>query len=96
MFAYDIAHASSSGARLVFGLCPGSVATKLAMRFELEYVEAAHAAQGRRVVVVDAGEITDDIVPDLHEVIVSMCARLYGKRAAKNRAKKAMEAIECE
>ena len=56
MFAYDIAHACGSGARLVFGLCPGSVATKLAMRFGLEYVEAAHAAQGRRVVVIDAGK----------------------------------------
>jgi len=53
------------------------------MRFGLEYVEAALAAQGRRLV-------------DLHEVIVSMCARLYGKRAAKKRAKKAIEAIQCE
>ena len=39
--------------------------------------------------------ITDDMVGDLHEVIVSLCARLYGKRAAKNRGKKAMEAIRC-
>ena len=63
------------------------------MRFGFEYVEAALAAQGRRLVVLDGAEITDDIVRDLHEVIVSMCARLYGKRAAKNRAKKAIEAI---
>ena len=48
-------------------------------------------------VVVDGGERTDDIVRDLHEVIVSMCARLYGKGAVKNPAKRAaMEAIECE
>ena len=66
------------------------------MRFGLEYVEAALAAQGRRLVVLDGAEITDDIVRDLHEVIVSMCARLYGKRTAKNRAKKAIEAIQCE
>jgi len=66
------------------------------MRFGLEYVEATLAAQGRRVMVVDGSEITDDIVRDLHEVIVSMCARLYGKRAAKNRAKKAIEAMQCE
>jgi predicted site-specific integrase-resolvase len=66
------------------------------MRFGLEYVEAALAAQGRRVVVKDTGERTNDMVPDLHEVIVCMCARLCGERAAKNRAKKAMEAIECE
>jgi putative resolvase len=30
----------------------------------------------------------DDIVRDLHEVIVLLCARLYGKRSAKNRAKR--------
>jgi putative resolvase len=65
------------------------------MRFGFEYVEAALAAQGRRVVVIDGGEITDDIVGDLQEVIVSLCARLYGKRAAKNRAKKAIEAMQC-
>ena len=59
-------------------------------------MEAALAAQGRRVVVVDGGERTDDIARDLHEVIVFMCARLYGKRAGKNRARKAMEAIGCE
>ena len=66
------------------------------MRFGFEYVEAALAAQGRRVVVIDGAEITDDIVRDLHEVIVALCARLYGKKAAKNRAKKALEAMQCE
>jgi putative resolvase len=66
------------------------------MRFGFEYVEAALAAQGRRVVVIDAGELADEIVRDLQEVIVSMCARLYGKRSAKNRAKKAIEAMQCK
>lgn len=64
------------------------------MRFGFEYVEAALAAQRRRIVVTEAEEMTDDIVRDLHEVIVSMCARLYGKRSAKNRAKKALEAMQ--
>ena len=41
-------------------------------------------------------ELADDVVRDLHEVIVSMCARLYGKRSAKNRAKKAMDALSHE
>jgi predicted site-specific integrase-resolvase len=62
------------------------------MRFGIEYVEAALAAQGRKLIVVDPEEMKDDIVRDLHEVIVSLCARLYGKRSAKNRAKKAVEA----
>ncbi len=63
------------------------------MRFGFEYVESALAAQGRRILVIEPDEVADDIVRDLHEVIVSMCARLYGKRAATNRAKKAMEAL---
>jgi predicted site-specific integrase-resolvase len=63
------------------------------MRFGFEYVEAALAAQGRTIVVMGAEEITDDIVRDLHEVIVSVCARLYGKRSAKNRAQRALNAI---
>ena len=61
------------------------------MRFGLEYVEASLAAQGRKLLAVDPDEMMDDIVRDLHEVIVSLCARLYGKRSAKNRAKRAVE-----
>lgn len=63
------------------------------IRFGFEYVEAALAAQGRRIIVMEPDEMNDDIVRDLHEVIVSMCARLYGKRSAKNRAQKAMDAL---
>lgn len=66
------------------------------MRFGFEYVESALAAQGRKVLVMEAEEMTDDIVRDLHEVIVSMCARLYGKRSAKNRAQKALKALQEE
>jgi len=62
------------------------------MRFGIEYVEAALAAQGRKLMVVDTDEMKDDMVRDLHEVIVSLCARLYGKRSGKNRAKRAIEA----
>lgn len=63
------------------------------MRFGFEYVESTLAAQGRSVMVMEPTELADDVVRDLHEVIVSMCARLYGKRSAKNRAKKAMDAL---
>lgn len=63
------------------------------VRFGFEYLEAALAANGRKIVVIEQDEITDDIVRDLHEVIVSMCARLYGKRSAKNRAEKAIKVI---
>ncbi|MHB1512486.1 MAG: IS607 family transposase [Acidiferrobacter sp.] len=63
------------------------------MRFGFEYVEAALSAQGRRLIVVEPDEMTDDIVPDLHEVMVSMGARLYGKRSARNRVQKALNAL---
>lgn len=63
------------------------------VRFGFEYLEASLAAAGRKVVVVEEDETSDDIVRDLHEVIVSMCARLYGKKSAKNRAAQAIKAI---
>jgi predicted site-specific integrase-resolvase len=66
------------------------------MRFGFEYVEAALRAQGRRIAVVDSGEVKDDLVQDMIEVLTSFCARLYGRRSAKNKAKKALEAIQCE
>lgn len=42
--------------------------------------------------MVDAAEVDDDLVRDMTEVLTSMCARLYGKRAAGNRAKRALAA----
>lgn len=66
------------------------------MRFGFEYVEAVLAAQGRSLVVIDPAEVTDDLVRDLTDVLTSMCARLYGRRAAEHRAKRALEALQCE
>jgi predicted site-specific integrase-resolvase len=60
-------------------------------RFGAEYVEAALAAQGRRLVVVDPAEVDDDLVSDATELLTSLCARLYGRRSAANRAKRAVQ-----
>lgn len=68
-------------------------------RFGSEYAEAALASQGRELVAVDSAEVDDDLVRDTTEIRTSMCARLYGKRAAANRAKRAISAAavdECE
>jgi hypothetical protein len=51
---------------------------------------AVLAAHGRRLVVLDDGEVTDDLVRDMIEVLTSLCARLYGYRSARNRAGKAV------
>jgi len=63
------------------------------MRFGAEYVESALAAQGRKLIVMDPSEVKDDLVQDMIEVLTSFCARLYGRRSAKNKARKAIEAI---
>jgi putative resolvase len=61
-------------------------------RFGVEYVEAALAAEGRRLVVVEKRELDDDLVRDITEVLTSMCARLYGRRSARRRAERALQA----
>ncbi|WP_375735692.1 IS607 family transposase [Polymorphospora lycopeni] len=60
-------------------------------RFGAEYVEAALAAQGRRLLVVDPAGVDDDLVGDVTEILTSLCARLYGRRAAADRARRAVE-----
>lgn len=59
-------------------------------RMNIELVEAALAASDRELLVVNEGEVDDDLVRDVTEVMVSFCTRLYGKRSAKNRAAKAL------
>jgi len=61
-------------------------------RFGVEHLEAALAATGRRIVVVEQGETTDDLVRDMVEVLTWMCARLYGRRGARDRAMRAVTA----
>jgi putative resolvase len=65
-------------------------------RFGVEHLEAALAARGRRIVVADPGETTDDVVRDMIEVLTSMCARLYGRRGARNRGMRAVTATKRE
>ena len=61
-------------------------------RFAVEHLEAALSACGRRLVILDPAETTNDLVRDITEVLTSMRARLYGKRAANTVAKRAIEA----
>jgi len=60
-------------------------------RFGAEYVEAALDAQGPRLIVVDPSEVDDDLARDATELLTSLCARLYGRRSAEHRAKRAVE-----
>ena len=58
-----------------------------------EYVEAALSAPGRRLLVVDPAEVDDDLVRDVTEILTSLCARLYGRRAAKKQAARLTAAV---
>ena len=63
-------------------------------RLNTELVEAALSAHGRRLVVLDEGEVDDDLVRDMVGVLTSFCARLYGRRSARNRAEKALRCAQ--
>jgi len=45
------------------------------------------------VLVVDAAEVDDDLVRDVTEILTLLCVRLYGRRGAANRARRAVEAV---
>ncbi|CAF0692472.1 hypothetical protein MPNT_120029 [Candidatus Methylacidithermus pantelleriae] len=49
--------------------------------------------QSRSIPVVDPNQLTDDIVRALREKIVSLCARLYGKRSTGNGGRRRSEAF---
>ncbi len=59
-------------------------------RVNTELVEAALSAHNRRLVVLDDSEVTGDLVHEMVEVLTWFCARLYGRRSARNRALKAL------
>jgi len=61
-------------------------------RFGAEMIAATLEATGRQLVVVNQSEFKDDLVQDFVDVVTCMCARIYGRRAAKNRAEKAIKA----
>jgi len=63
-------------------------------RMNVELVESALAASGRRLVVLEKEELDHDLVQDMVDVLTSFCARLYGGRSAKARAKRALAAAE--
>lgn len=65
-------------------------------RFGVEHLESALAATGRRLVILNPEETTDDLVRDVTEVLTSMCARLYGRRSARRRAELAVSAATGE
>ena len=63
-------------------------------RFGFEYLEAALAGRGARILVMEEDEMEDDLVRDVTEVMTALCARLYGRRSARRRAERALAAAQ--
>ena len=61
-------------------------------RFGAEMIEACLGSSKRELMIVNETEYKEDLVQDFVDVITSMCAKIYGKRSAKKRAKRALEA----
>jgi putative resolvase len=61
-------------------------------RFGVGMVEAMLQARGGSLIVIDGAEVSDDLVRDMTEILTCFCARLYGKRSAADKARRAMEA----
>ena len=62
-------------------------------RFGVGTVETMLQARGGSLVVIDDAEVPGDLVRDMTEILTCFCARLYGKRSAANRARRAMESV---
>jgi len=58
-----------------------------------EYIEAALAATGRRLVVMEPDEVKDGLVQAMIDVRTSFCARLSGRRSARRRAAQALARV---
>ncbi|MFX0050197.1 MAG: IS607 family transposase [Candidatus Hermodarchaeota archaeon] len=63
-------------------------------RFGYEYLDTALRATGRQILILNEGECKDDLVQDMLDVLTSFCGRLYGRRSARLRARRAMKAVE--
>lgn len=61
-------------------------------RFGFNLIQSTLNAQDRNIIVINDTENKEDLVQDFIDVITSMCAKIYGKRSAKNKAMRAIEA----
>jgi putative resolvase len=62
-------------------------------RFGVEHVQAALAAQDRRIMIIDNGESSDGLVREMFEVVTGMCVGLH-RRGPPNRAMRVVTAAE--
>ncbi|CAH2603357.1 transposase [Rhodovastum atsumiense] len=62
--------------------------------FGVAQLERALAASGRGITVIEPKEVGDDLVRDMLDLMTCFSARLYGRRSARNRAARALDALK--
>ena len=62
-------------------------------RFGVSQLQEALKSSGRQIVVVDPGEVQDDLAQDMIDLMTCFSAKLYGRRSARNRAHRAIESL---
>ena len=62
-------------------------------RFGAGTIDVMLQARGGALIVIDDAEAPDDPVRDMTGILTCFCARLYGKRSAANRERRAMEVV---
>lgn len=63
-------------------------------RFGFDLISSTLSSSNRSIVVMNETEEEMDLVQDFIDVITSMCARIYGKRSAKNKTEKIKGILE--
>lgn len=63
-------------------------------RFGTDMLEALLQSSDRSLYVINTSEYKEDLVQDFVDVVTSMCAKIYGRRSAKNRAQQALKAAD--
>ena len=63
-------------------------------RFGVDYISASLSSSNRKLIIMNQKECNDDLVQDMIDVLTSFCARLYGRRSARNKARQAIKIIQ--
>jgi predicted site-specific integrase-resolvase len=63
-------------------------------RFGFDMLKTIFNSYDREIVVLNQTDCENDLVQDMIDILTSFCARIYGKRSAKNKVKKIIEEIQ--
>jgi len=65
-------------------------------RFGFNLLKETLSAYNIEIFVLNNSDVKNDLIQDFIDVIISMCSRIYGKRASKNKKEKILETIKNE